>query len=361
MRLEMSTLDVRRMAEELAAKTPARIQKVSGTPERVELSLYSTEHGKCIIAIEPNLIYAKPERGDSPQRPSGFVMALRKHIDGKFINVIRQHEFERIIIIEFPEHKLIAELFGQGNCIIIDAAGIILAVREHQEQTDRDIRPGKPYQYPQARFDPSQPFEVFLAALPEKNAAIKQLAGAGLGSQIANELWARLGYDKKRESLTRPQWRKVHDALQRLLSEPPRPCAVGGKFYSFTPTGVEVRPTATESAPADGAAGFVDSMPRIASLSDAILACLDGTSKAEAPKTKTARLVEKMQKTLEQQEARIAELESEAKEAQRTGEFIYEHYQEIQSILKTPKGKLEQHPKVTSVAKDRKSVEIELS
>ena len=92
---------------------------------------------------------------ETPKKPSAFCMALRKYLDNGVIKEVRQHEFERIAIIEVStlqgNFQLITELFGNGNIILVDPKAKILQAMTYKRMRDRNILRGEPFQYPPAR------------------------------------------------------------------------------------------------------------------------------------------------------------------------------------------------------------------
>lgn len=50
----------------------------------------------------------------------GFAMFLRKHVRGKIIQDVRQHNIDRIIFIDLGDSELVFELFGKGNIILLE-------------------------------------------------------------------------------------------------------------------------------------------------------------------------------------------------------------------------------------------------
>ena len=98
--------------------------------------------------------------GPAPETPSGFVMGLRKHIQGAAITAIRSRSSERIARIEFAAHAgrmaLIAELTGRhGNVFLVDDDDRILASLVTPRGTDRDLSPGRRWAPPLG--DPPHP------------------------------------------------------------------------------------------------------------------------------------------------------------------------------------------------------------
>ena len=92
---------------------------------------------------------------ETPKKPSAFCMSLRKYLDNGIIKVVKQHEFERIVIIEVAtrqgDFQLVLELFGGGNTILVNPEGKILQAMTYKRMRDRNILRNEPFQHAPAR------------------------------------------------------------------------------------------------------------------------------------------------------------------------------------------------------------------
>ena len=165
---------------------------------------------------------------EKPQKPPNFCMALRKHLRNGKIKGIRQHEFERIIIIEVREKEgnvqLISELFGEGNIILVDQENKILQALTYRRMRDRNVLRGEVFQQPpssgrnplkQNRQDFNQIRE--LGQLEIVRALTKFLS---IGGHYAEEILLRAEVDKKApcDSLAERELDRIFDQLQHILS-----------------------------------------------------------------------------------------------------------------------------------------------
>ena len=78
-----------------------------------------------------------------PLAPPALCMTLRKHLrNGKIID-IQQHEFERTVLLKTSTREgafqLVAELFGEGNIILVNPQGLITAALIYRRMRDRNI------------------------------------------------------------------------------------------------------------------------------------------------------------------------------------------------------------------------------
>ncbi|TFF88865.1 MAG: fibronectin-binding domain-containing protein, partial [Promethearchaeota archaeon] len=88
--------------------------------------------------------------------PNQYVMSLRKFIRNKRITKVYQFNFDRIAVIELYNNeetanwKLIIELFGKGNFILVDENERTLIAKSYRKMRNRNILPKKGYDYPKS-------------------------------------------------------------------------------------------------------------------------------------------------------------------------------------------------------------------
>jgi predicted ribosome quality control (RQC) complex YloA/Tae2 family protein len=89
---------------------------------------------------------------EKPGSPSQFCRNLRKYLRNSILTSIKQVHFERIIELAFSckrvEYKLMIELFGKGNIILVDPAGEILHAMNFRRMKDRSIVRGESFSLP---------------------------------------------------------------------------------------------------------------------------------------------------------------------------------------------------------------------
>ncbi|TET24610.1 MAG: fibronectin-binding domain-containing protein [Candidatus Bathyarchaeum sp.] len=165
---------------------------------------------------------------ETPKKPSAFCMSLRKYLDNGVIKAVRQHEFERIAIMEIRtrqgDFQLVSELFGGGNVILVDPEGKILQAMTYKRMRDRNILRGEPFQHPPARGrNPlklsSQDF-VEIKTLGEKEIVRALTKFLSISGTYAEEILLRAEVDKKTRcsALTEHELDSIFDQLQNLLS-----------------------------------------------------------------------------------------------------------------------------------------------
>jgi len=165
---------------------------------------------------------------ETPKRPSAFCMSLRKYLDNGVIKTVRQHEFERIAIIEIStrqgDFQLVSELFGGGNIILVDPEGKILQALTYKRMRDRNILRGEIFQHPPARG--KNPTKLGIQDFREiKELAEKEIVRAltkflSISGTYAEEILLRAKVDKKTScnALTEHQIDSIFDQLQKIFS-----------------------------------------------------------------------------------------------------------------------------------------------
>jgi predicted ribosome quality control (RQC) complex YloA/Tae2 family protein len=92
-------------------------------------------------------LYLTSYMQEKPLTPPAFCMALRKYLRGSWLVDVGQYEFERIVTFSFKSKngalKLILELFGDGNIILVGSDGKILQALIYKRMRDRNILKGE--------------------------------------------------------------------------------------------------------------------------------------------------------------------------------------------------------------------------
>ena len=166
---------------------------------------------------------------EKPLVPPAFCMALRKYLRNSWLIGIEQYEFERVVVFSFKTKagglKLVLELFGEGNIILVNEEGRILHALVYKRMRDRNILREEAF-----AFAPSigkNPFKIKREDMWEGLRAfsdvevVRALARfLSIGGVYAEETLLRVGIDKSKScnKLNESESDAVYDALQTLLS-----------------------------------------------------------------------------------------------------------------------------------------------
>ncbi|MCW4021371.1 MAG: ribosome rescue protein RqcH, partial [Candidatus Bathyarchaeota archaeon] len=199
-------------------------------PKTLLLKIRGREaHQSNLILEAGKRVHATSYVFKTPLKPPDFCMALRKYLRNGRIERVRQHGFERIVEITVTsrgkEFRLIIELFGEGNIILLDPEDKILHALRYRRMRDRNVVRGEIFAYPPSRGE--DPRTLRREALYEiRNFGRLEVVRAAarflsIGGSYAEELLLRAGVAKNTpcSSLKDKDLDNVFNGLQELLSE----------------------------------------------------------------------------------------------------------------------------------------------
>jgi predicted ribosome quality control (RQC) complex YloA/Tae2 family protein len=135
----------------------ARIKNIYQTRGKtLILKLHKPDDANLSLLIESGKrLHLTAYLQEKPQQPPGFCMALRKHLRNGIVNDISQLEFERILTISVStrvgEFKLVVEIFGDGNIILVDSHNLIQQALRFKKMRDRNVVRGELFQHAPTR------------------------------------------------------------------------------------------------------------------------------------------------------------------------------------------------------------------
>ena len=279
---------------------------------------------------------------EKPLVPPAFCMALRKYLRNGWLTDIEQYEFERVVVFSFEtkagELRLVLELFGEGNIILVDEKGEILHALAYKRMRDRNILRGEAFVF--APPSGKNPFKVSKEEFREelRNFGDAEVVRAlarflSIGGVHAEEVLFRAGVDKTKpcNALSESDVDAIFDSLQGLLSQ-----VLSGKLEPYVVL--------------DEAGGFVDVVPSrlrryegfkhqpYDSFNEAldefyvrVAAVERAWAGLEVEELK--REAERLKRIIESQEKALAEAKAEAVKDRNIGDAIYAHASELQVLL----------------------------
>ncbi len=367
---QISALELRYLVKEMQEVISAKVDKVFMPAKReIDLRLHVPSTGKRILRISlPGLIYLSEQRQDYPTDPHGFAMFLRKRIGGARIREISQHGSERIMKILFEtkdqKYLLIIELFSKGNVILCDEELTIINPLERQIWKDRAVKTKETYVFPEREFNIFELDKAGFTAILEKSSKtlVKKLAmDLTLGGVFAEEVCLLAGIDKENKTPSSADQKKVYEAFKTIIDQDMHPTLImdGEKIIDILPIDLL---SAKDKKEADG---FNKSLDTYHSQQIVL-------TKSKEEEQHTRRYQSKYEKILDMQGKQLKSLQKKIEENHRKGELIYEHFTEINSLLKgleEAKTKLTwkeirekaiAHPKVLDMDIKNKNITIEL-
>ena len=269
--MALDGITVAALAAEIREKClGGRITRIA-EPEANEilLTVRSAQQYRLLLSADPSLplIYLTGQNKPSPMTAPGFLMLLRKHLQGGRITAVTQPGLERAVRIEI-EHlnelgdlcrkALVLELMGKySNLIFIDEEDRILdAVSRVPSSVSsvREVLPGRPYFLPntQNKTDPlGLDAAAFAKIFADSHAPLEKALGeslTGLSPLAAREIVCLSGCEGSEcaGELSADVLQRVYDALQRFLAPvrtetySPRIYFHRGKMLDFSPVPLSV-------------------------------------------------------------------------------------------------------------------------
>ncbi len=151
---KLTGLDIRHLARELSSLEGRIVKKVYSINDHTFSFIFYPEIDNCreLIVDINGFIFLTDLKWKKPEVPPSFVMSLRKHIEGKRISSISQIGMERILTLELTGReqslKLILELFGGGNILLIGDDGRIISLLKRAKYKGRTLKVGETYKLP---------------------------------------------------------------------------------------------------------------------------------------------------------------------------------------------------------------------
>ena len=280
---------------------------------------------------------------EKPLTPPAFCMALRKYLRGSWLVDVEQYEFERIVTLRFKSKtgalKLILELFGDGNIILVGSNGKILQALIYKRMRDRNILKGEVFLFPPS--SGRNPIKISVEELLEGLKSFGELEVVralarflGLGGVYAEEILLRLGIDKttKCNVLSYQQVESIYNCLKDMISQVMdrklEPCIVlddGGNFVDVTPLKLK----RYEGLKHEAYGSFNEALDEFYSR----ITVLEEAAAVEREIMDILREIERLRRVMGEQEKALEQARQKAERYKRIGDIIYVYSMELQNLL----------------------------
>lgn len=289
----------RELSEALSGKHFSRIRKLGDETYRMKIAGFE------VIAELGTRIHLTRyiEESESADK---FIEKAGKELDNARLVCVLQLNRDRIIAFEFDRGKLIFEMFGTGNVILV-RGGITVCAHRYESWSDRVIKSGEPYAPPK-----NVPLE---SLVPDGKYIIVSLMKLPLGKEYAQEALLRSGIEEKASgaSLSGNRLLRLEQEIESIRDKA-KPCVFmdGQKVIDFA------------LVPLSKYTGLrLVEMPTLSEAADEFYYKLEKAN----PK------LEKLSERLAKQKERVDALAAEEKELRARGDFIYERFQEIEKLI----------------------------
>ena len=276
---------------------------------------------------------------EKPLKPPPFCMALRKYLRNGVITEISQHEFERIVKMgiktKLGDFKLIIELFGEGNIILVDPENKILHAMTYKRMRDRNIIRGEKFEFPPpSGLNPLRISKEEFRKIKEMGEieVVKALTRfLSIGGTYAEETLLRAGIPKNNlcKNLKLKEIEKIHENLNKIILqiksaklEPTIVFDEKGKPLDATPIPLRIYQNYKHKT----FKTFNEAL-------DEFFIREEGKEKEEKTSEEIEKRLKQMERRLKSQEETIKKIREEAERKKKIGDLIYLHFHELQTIF----------------------------
>lgn len=327
----LSSPDILAIVKELVVVENCFIDNLYQDDDKIGLRI-RCKGAKYFLVLQPS-VRANFTEVAYDWKATNFIMMIRKHLKGRKIERVRQHEFDRIIEIEVEGgYKIITELFRRGNFIVVKENRVLFALR-HVHMRDRAIYPGAEFKYPPG--SPKDPrrltLDEFKSVIMQGKNLLKGLLKLGLGRKYAYEALfiARMNPESMVDNVSDDELKGLFEIVKNLLDEIENHklgiiYMLDGKPYIVSPIQLKI-------------AGFLNlSKKRYENFSKAVDDFFIWLEK-EKPETDVLRELsnerEKLIRRIRSQERSIRSFEKKISQLEKILDVIYGKYSLIESIL----------------------------
>ncbi len=343
MKEEMSSVDVYAVARELQFLLDSKLEKAyQHTADEIRLKLQEFKTGKYDLVIEAGKrIHLTTHPRESPKLPPAFPMILRKYISGGRITRIQQYGFDRIVEIDFlragVKNTIVAEMFNQGNVILLDADRRIMMPLRSLKMKDRDVLRGEQYEFPPNQLSPLDMDVATLAKLfaeSDKDVVRTLATKTNVGGMYAEEALSVAGIDKNKmaSALVESEIKLVLNGLNELF-KPLKDGTLKPHIVLHEGKEIDVLPIELKRYEKNEKVYF-DSFNKAL---DEYFSKHIAIEKKVVLEDKKAEKLGVFERRMKQQEDAIAKFEKEEKENARKGEVIYAEYAKVDEVIKVIK------------------------
>ena len=274
-----------------------------------------------------------------PATPNNKILSLRKHIRDLPVKDFYQLKMDRIVVFEIAYkdgfYKLVFELFGEGNLILVAPNNKIILAYRYRRMKDRDVHPGKSFEYPPLSEENiltlnEESFHNKLTTSQEKITSVLNKV-LGLGPLYSKDLILKTGISKtKTEDLDESETKKLFKKAKELS------LIINNNDYEYfqyldEEEIVDITPISVqryEDLEKKNVESFNDALDEFFSHQEEEPDYIEDKSEVSGKITKS-------QKTLASQESHLATLIKQEEEEKRKGDLLYANFSIVDELITT--------------------------
>ncbi len=342
MKTSLSSIDLAALVAEIRPKiVDSWVNNIYSIGENlVILRFRKSTESPFELLIEPGKrIHITNYERKKPTTPNNKVLSMRKHIRDLPVKNFYQRKIDRVIVIEIAYkdgfYKLVIELFGNGNLILIGPNDKIILAYKYRRMRDRDIHPGKEYIFPPVSSDnitnhtESTIIEKITSSSGKIIAVLNELMD--LGPIYSKEVLARAGIvSKNSEELKENEIKKLCEevlSLQTIINNTdfePIKYLDEGEMVDITPIPL----SRYDDLEHEEVSSFNDELDEFFSLFEEEPEFVEDRSQVSSK-------LAKYQKKLSNQEKHLEKLRNQEIDEKKKGDLIYSNFVNVEELLTT--------------------------
>lgn len=346
-RKEFTSFDVaatvRELRDEISDTFVGNVYQLDS--RNVLLKLHKTDRPPIWLVLEASRrVNLTAYAVEKPSKPPAFCMALRKYLRNARLLNTEQYEFERVLVLHFKAEqgllKLILELFGEGNIILVGDKGEILQALIYKRMRDRDVVRGEVFKFaPSGGKNPLKVDKEMLRNSLQQLSEVEVVRGLtrllSIGGVYAEEVLMRAVVDKTKlcNMLSEQEIDAIYDSLKSMLSQATsgtlEPCIVlnqSNEFVDAVPLRLlrygdgayTVQPYNSFNEALDEFYSKVSAVEQVSENAKV------GTLETE---------VKRLERIIADQQNVVAVGRAQAEQSKHIGDVIYAHFNELQTVL----------------------------
>lgn len=286
---------------------------------------------------------------EKPRNPPSFVMLLRKHLKNIKITSVAQHNFDRIVIFNFEwnelKYKLIIELFGDGNAILLDSEDKIILPLKIERWSTRKIVPKEIYKFPpQKDLDPknldySLAKKLFIEEFEKeenKDTEVVRIISRtfGLAGVYSEEICLNSEIDKNLKNPKNEEIEKLFEGSKSFFKKvfgelKPKSTLKNGEFVNIDPIDLKIHENLKENE--------IKHYESFLTALDEYFSRFIMKKEIKQAESKLQKLVKKQERILKSQLDTKDKYEKQSVSNHKRGDLIYANYSLVDEIVSTIK------------------------
>ncbi|BAP61306.1 ribosome rescue protein RqcH [Methanococcus maripaludis] len=356
MKTEMTNVDISAAVSELQKIINGKLDKAflvnNQDGKELILKVHIPEIGSREIAIglgKYKYITLTEYEREKPRNPPSFVMLLRKHLKNIKITSVAQHNFDRIVIFNFEwnelKYKLIIELFGDGNAILLDSEDKIILPLKIERWSTRKIVPKELYKFPpQKDLDPknldySLAKKLFIEEFEKeenKDTEVVRIISRtfGLAGVYSEEICLNSEIDKNLKNPKNEEIEKLFEGSQSFFKKvfgelKPKSTLKNGEFVNIDPIDLKIHENLKENE--------IKHYESFLTALDEYFSRFIMKKEIKQAESKLQKLVKKQERILKSQLDTKDKYEKQSISNHKRGDLIYANYSLVDEIVSTIK------------------------